>query len=348
MMVMLKGANQCDTIFTSNGKFIFSKKLAFPELFTLICIKNKQSIDAIKENNERKMRSKEDGVTRELFLANGALTIISSFSNLKNAAILLTNHSEQDKYDAFRKRFDPLVSIARTIIDSSYKPNRTESEKKIFNMLYNKVLQIETDVAKRFATENTNNIVGAYVLYRYCRIDNCTELDSLYHLFNSSLYNSSYLKNIKEKIKALSLLKEGDLVPGFTATTYNNKTITLSTLNGKYAVLDFWGSWCTPCIKGIPKMKEYYKKYKSAIEFIGIACNENKNTTTFRDAIDKYELNWPQILNPFGRNNLAVRYNIEVYPTKILIDRNGKLIQVFKGETEDFYTKLDSLLTETN
>ena len=51
------------------------------------------------------------------------------------------------------------------------------------------------------------------------------------------------------------------MAPDFTLNDINGKPLALSSLRGKYVVIDFWGSWCGWCIKGIPKMKEYYAKY---------------------------------------------------------------------------------------
>ena len=341
MMVLLKSMNKCDTVFTNNGRFSISRKLTTPELFTLICVKNKQSIEAIKENNERKMRTKEDGVSREFFLEGGEINITSSFAEIKNTTITPTLHAAQDKYNEFKKRFNPLVKMARTIIDSSYKPKRSEQEKKVFDMMYEKIIQIENEVAETFVSENSNNAVGAYILYRYCRIEDHHKLDSLYGLFNSTLQSGLYLRNIKDKIKALTALKPGQNTPVFSAITSNNQPVSLLDLKGKYLVLDFWGSWCVPCINGFPKMKDYYKKYNPQIEFIGIACNDKD--AAWRDAIKKYDLKWQQILNTDGINSIAVKYNIEAFPTKILLDKDGNLIQVFTGENESFYQKLDSL-----
>ncbi len=70
-MILLRNASRVDTQFTNTGEFTFNKKLSYPEHFWIIIIKNKQSIEAIKEGNERKMRSMEDGVSRELFLEGG-------------------------------------------------------------------------------------------------------------------------------------------------------------------------------------------------------------------------------------------------------------------------------------
>ncbi len=341
MMILFRSMDRCDTVFTNNGNFTFIRKLPSPELFTIACVKGKQSILAAMEGNERKMRSKEDGVYAELFLESGETVFRSSFAGFKNVKPVFLKHNAQDKYTEFRKRFDPLVKVARTVIDSSYAPGRTEQEKKIFSMLYEKINHVETEVAERFAIENCTNTVGAYVLYRYGRIEDHHKLDSLYRLFDPALQASAYLKNIKEKIKSLAALKPGQPVPGFNAISSNDKIINLTDFTSKYVVLDFWGSWCMPCITGFPKMKEYYNKYKGQIEFIGIGCRDKE--TEWTNAIKKYELNWIHIFNTGGVDDLSVKYNVEAYPTKILIDANGKFIQSFAGESAAFYQKLDAI-----
>jgi thiol-disulfide isomerase/thioredoxin len=333
--------NKCDTIFTNNGQFSFTKNLLHPELYTINCIKTKQSITAIKEGNERKIRSIEDITNRELFLESGEATITTRFSEFGTAQVLRAQHNAQDKYTEFRKRFNPLVKVARTIIDSSSAPKRTEQEKMLCRNLLERVNQIENEVAEKFTTENTDNAVGAYVLYRFCRTENYQKLDSLYNLFSPGLQASEYLKNVKDKIKALSGLKIGRQVTVFTAETSTGKTISLSDFKGKYVVLDFWGTWCMPCISGFPKMKEYYSRYGEKLEIIGVACRNKE--IDWMNSIKKHNINWLHVLNHEGSNDLTVKYSVAAYPTKILIDQSGNLVQVFTGESEDFYKKLDSL-----
>ncbi len=341
LMILFRSMNPCDTVFTNNGQFSFTKNLLHPELYTINCIKTKQSITAIKEGNERKIRSIEDITNRELFLESGEVTITARFSEFGTVPVMSKQHYAHDKYAEFRKRYTPLVKVARSIIDSSNAQSRTDPEKRLSRSLLERVNQIQNEVAEKFATENTDNAVGAYVLYRFCRIENYQKLDSLYNLFSPGLQATAYLKNVKDKIKALSGLKIGRQVPIFTATTSTGKTISLSDFKGKYIVLDFWGSWCMPCISGFPKMKEYYSKYRENMEIIGIAC---KNTELdWMKSIKKHNINWLHILNHEGSDDLTVKYSIEAYPTKILIDQNGNLVQVFTGESEDFYKKLDSL-----
>ena len=67
---------------------------------------------------------------------------------------------------------------------------------------------------------------------------------------------------IEELTPAVEEQVTSEVAPDFTLNDINGKPLVLSSLRGKYVILDFWGSWCVWCIRGIPNMKEYYNKYK--------------------------------------------------------------------------------------
>ena len=130
----------------------------------------------------------------------------------------------------------------------------------------------------------------------------------------------------------------GIVAPDFTLNDLNGKPLSLSSLKGKYVVLDFWGSWCIWCIRGIPKMKEYYNKYKGKFEILSIDCNDTDQK--WRDAVKKYELPWLHVYNPRDSKVLS-DYGIQGFPTKILVGPDGKIVKTIVGEDPAFYTFLD-------
>ena len=108
-------------------------------------------------------------------------------------------------------------------------------------------------------------------------------------------------------------------------------------------VLDFWGTWCGWCIRGIPKMKEYYSKYKNQFEILSIDCNESKEK--WLAGLKKYEMPWLHVYNP---DNTSVRedYAIQGYPTKIIVGPDGKIVKTVVGEDPSFYQFLDDTFGE--
>lgn len=134
--------------------------------------------------------------------------------------------------------------------------------------------------------------------------------------------------------------------PDFTLNDINGKPLTLSSLRGKYVVLDFWGSWCVWCIKGIPDMKNYYEKYKGKFEILGIDCNDSEEK--WKAAVERYELPWLHVYCP-RESGLFEQYGIQGFPTKIIIDPEGNIVQTIVGEDPAFYALLDELFgTSTN
>ena len=134
----------------------------------------------------------------------------------------------------------------------------------------------------------------------------------------------------------------GDMAPDFELPNLQGSTTKLSSLRGKYVVLDFWGSWCIWCIRGIPHMKEAYSKYKDKMEILGVDCRDTEEK--WKAAVEEHQLPWMQVRCPDAQlQSIASQYNIEGFPTKVIIDPNGKLVKTVVGEDPEFYTFLDQL-----
>ena len=145
-------------------------------------------------------------------------------------------------------------------------------------------------------------------------------------------------KEIREK--AAKMQAAGVVAPDFTLNNINGKPFKMSSLKGKYVVLDFWGSWCGWCIKGFPKMKEYYQKYKGKFEILGVDCNDTPEK--WKAAVKKHELPWLNVYNP-RESKVLSDYAIQGFPTKIIVGPDGKIIKTIVGEDPAFYTLLDEL-----
>ena len=322
LMILIGDGIVIDTLISFNKEFMFQRKMEHPELLTIVAIKV----------NSREYAKKD------FFIEAGEVVIESSFKELNTARIEMSDTRSQLKYSEFRSRFDPLVRIARSIIDSSYVKGKSEAEKAVYRELYDRIVEVENEVAELFVRENTDNIVGAFVLANYLREMDPNKIEGLIPLFSNELLNSRYLLLVKDRMIKKLDLKEGNPSPKFSLKGKDGIRINLNDLLGKYTVLDFWGTWCALCIAGIPRMKEYHGKYADRVNFIGIACNDQERT--WISAIRKYRLNWPQYLNSYQGQDLTDLFQIEAFPTKIILDDKGRIIKIFRGETEEFYNFL--------
>lgn len=142
--------------------------------------------------------------------------------------------------------------------------------------------------------------------------------------------------------KAIASIAEGSLAPDFTLKDLNGNGFKLSSLyhKGKYVIVDFWGSWCTWCIKGFPKMKEYYTKYKDRMEIVSVDCSDKADK--WKGAVQKHALPWQQVRSEDGTTEVI--FGVKGYPHKIIISPEGKVLKIMTGENDDFYHLLDKTL----
>ena len=156
-----------------------------------------------------------------------------------------------------------------------------------------------------------------------------------YENFNPEVKNSFFGKYVSKILSA----PVNYPAPEFTLPDEKGDDISLSSFRGKYVVLDFWGTWCGYCVKGIPKMKDYYSKYQDKVEFVSIDCKDIQQS--WLTAIDKYGINW---INLYAKNQeVPDKYGVMGYPTKIIIDKSGTIIFKSSGERDEIYQKMDEL-----
>lgn len=149
-------------------------------------------------------------------------------------------------------------------------------------------------------------------------------------------------KEQKAEKSAVLELKEGRRAPDFTLKDTAGNEFSLSSLfgKGKYVVVDFWGSWCSWCINGFPKMQEYYDKYRDKLDIVGVACYDKEDK--WKEAVSKNGIPWINVFSPNGVTE--VRFGVTAYPYKVVISPDGKVEKCFRGETDDFYKMLDDKL----
>ena len=123
-------------------------------------------------------------------------------------------------------------------------------------------------------------------------------------------------------------ITEGFYLPKFKDKKLDNSIFTLEDYPNKYVLIDFWGTWCNPCIKLIPKLKELNNEFKDK-DFVLVSIAYDKNIEKVQEFINKEEMNWVHVFadrNQFDKNSLVNKLRISKYPTTILISPSGKII----------------------
>lgn len=314
-----------DTVIIKNGKFTFTRSLNHPSILLL-------AIETLDD---------EEVTGTMVFVEKGEVIVnldVSKFYG--DHTVVLTHPASQNLNKSFYKRFNPLKDLYNQYLRKSLDTKLPEAERKIYQDFTTSILKVEEKVSEEFVIENNNNLVGAFVFAKHLRHASASKQDSLYKLFDPALYNTKYLSDMRAWIDSRINVKNGNKAPDFKGIGPDNKNVQLSDFKGKYLILDFWGSWCGPCIAGFPKMKEYYAKYAGKIEILGIGCKDQYSA--WLKAIEKHQLSWKHLFND-TKVDLTNKYGIKGFPTKVLIDAQGNIVEIFTGEGEDFYQALDKL-----
>lgn len=120
----------------------------------------------------------------------------------------------------------------------------------------------------------------------------------------------------------------GQLAPDFHATTLDGKDLTLSDLRGKVVLIDFWATWCGPCVAELPNVKKAWEKYGEK-GFVVVSISFDKRADTARAFAEKQGMKWPQVwVDNADKSDLAKLYNVSGIPATFLIGRDGKVAGV--------------------
>jgi thiol-disulfide isomerase/thioredoxin len=140
-------------------------------------------------------------------------------------------------------------------------------------------------------------------------------------------------------------VNRGALAPDFQLTTLDGDTVRLSSFRGRPVVVNFWASWCGPCVKEMPALSAMQRDYeKKGITFIGLGVDSEKNVNDF---LKKVPVGYPVYVTGFGGAELARSFGNKAggLPFTVVIDANGQVRSTKLGEVDPKELKhtLDSL-----
>ncbi|MDZ4807657.1 MAG: TlpA disulfide reductase family protein [Bacteroidota bacterium] len=232
------------------------------------------------------------------------------------------------------------LKIANQLVTDSAAINEI---KKTMEELDEKVITIK----EKFINDNPASATSAWLLADMMLRSQITneKAVTLFSTINKEeLVGTSFYIEAAKRVDGISATAVGKIAPAIISdNTYDGKRFDLSSLKGKYVVIDFWGTWCGPCIAGMPKMKEYLDKYKYKMEILGVAQESDNGERWKKFIADKPEYNWHHVLSRKDEDYI-LKFSVAGFPTKIIIDPEGKIVGRFVGEDDEIYKKLDDIL----
>ncbi|WP_379127267.1 redoxin domain-containing protein [Paenibacillus sp. sgz500958] len=149
-------------------------------------------------------------------------------------------------------------------------------------------------------------------------------------------------ESVRNPHKTLSgRIQVGATAPDFAATTVNGEKVRLSDYKGKKILLNFWASWCKPCVQEMPLLNEIHLASGSQVETLFINVGESKGTVL--EYLKDHQFSFPASIDVTGK--ISTAFGVTALPATFIINEEGSIRNIILGEIDDF-TLLQQWLKE--
>lgn len=230
-------------------------------------------------------------------------------------------------YEAFRQ--ESYTRMVKPTYDAMRAASKEENQAKEVEAV-EAYAKASDDSRKELIDYTVKNIGTSVALYgtvlRWTGDDEVEKLEKLVKDFKAKRPNLKMTKVMEDKVNRFKKVAIGAPAPAFNLPDTSGQLLPLSEIKGTYTLLDFWASWCSPCLLQVPDLKQAYGTYHDkGFEIIGISVDSKKERWT--KAIDKYEMNWKHVSDLKGWGaEVANNYNVTFIPFNMLIDGEGRII----------------------
>jgi len=312
-----------DSARLDKGNFTFTGKTDLPEMWHLSMNGNQVFLPFFAERSRITVQLFPDSIEKSTIQGSASHDIYRQYVGLTEVIDL----KMEEIYKEYKKARDAGDTLEMQRADSLSDVLDNDKKKVLLN----------------FVKANPSTVVSPYLVMRNSWQFELPDLEDVVSVIDTGINASIYMQVLNKRIDILKSVAVGQTAPDFEMSDTTGNPVKLSSLKGKYLLVDFWASWCSPCRAENPNVVKAFLDYRNK-GFDVLGCSFDQNRDKWIKAIKDDKLTWTHVSDLKGWGNAAGKlYGINSIPASVLLDKDQVIIaRNLRGE--DLMKKLEEVL----